>query len=409
MKKSNLTNQISFLRIRYWFLFTLIVAGCGEETPPSDTPTLTDHKVQTVEVVNPEIRSFTSEIEITGSARPNQMVMVHAMESGFVKSVYRDIGDFVSTGQILAEMENPELMQQLTRIKADLLMARADLDQTKAEMIKMDALERAKQSHYQRIQAIADKTPSLTTLQELEQAHADAESASANVLASRAILESINTRIEAANSILQIMEVRVGLLHIRAPFSGIISARYIDKGAAIQSGMSNTGATALFEIQDLNPIRLTIPVPESDAVLVKAGIVVEVTFPELAGPSFDARVSRTAKALDPASGTMRVEIDLENPNGDILPGMYAKVRIQVNSRNDVLSLPVTAQLVQQDAFFVLEVRDLTVNRVPLRKGIMNREFFEVLNPEISHQSQVIVQGKSLVKPGQQVRPIIKNN
>ncbi len=108
-----------------------------------------------------------------------------------------------------------------------------------------------------------------------------------------------------------------------------------------------------------------------------------------------------------ASKTMQVEIDIDNPSGFIKPGMYAKALMQISRRESVLSLPVTAQWIFQNQPFVLVVKNDKVERIPLRKGLSNKDYVEVLKPEITESSLVIVQGKGLVQPGQIVKPVLK--
>jgi multidrug efflux pump subunit AcrA (membrane-fusion protein) len=105
---------------------------------------------------------------------------------------------------------------------------------------------------------------------------------------------------------------------------------------------------------------------------------------------------------------MQVEIDIDNKQGIIKPGMYAKVLVQSGSRDGVVSLPVTAQWIVQNQAFVLVVNDNKVEKIPLRKGLSNKDYFEVLNPEITESTLVIIQGKGLVQPGQIVKPVLKN-
>ncbi|NDP28496.1 MAG: efflux RND transporter periplasmic adaptor subunit [Flavobacterium sp.] len=200
---------------------------------------------------------------------------------------------------------------------------------------------------------------------------------------------------------------RIGFLSIEAPFSGIITKRFVDKGAMIQSGLNQSNPQALFELQEINPIRLSIPVPGSDAVGIQKGMEVEVTLPELSGKSLMAKVSRISNALDPISKTMRVEIDLENPDGKILSGMYTKVLIQINSRENILSLPMIAKVSHKNEAYILAVVEGKVKRLPIKIGLSNQDYFEVLNDEITSETQVIVQGKGLVKPQQIVEPIVK--
>lgn len=343
-------------------LSTLI--SCNNQEKETEQ-TATNDKIQKVEVVKPEQRSFTAQVLITGTARPNQIVTLYAMESGMLMQMRKDIGDKVKQGEILAALGNPELQQQ---------------------QIKWQAETKAKKANYDRLNSVYEKTPALTNIQMVENAEAEYLSAKAN-------LDAVNNRI--------------GFLNIKAPFSGIITKRFVDKGAMIQSGLSQSNPQSLFELQEINPIRLTIPVPESDAVGIQKGMEVEVTLPELSGKSFMAKVSRTSNVLDPMSKTMQVEIDLENPDGKILSGMYAKVLLQINSRVNILSLPIMAKVSHKNEDYVLAVVDGKVKRLQVKIGLSNQDYFEVLNDEITAETQVIVQGKSLVKPEQIVEPILK--
>jgi len=141
---------------------------------------------------------------------------------------------------------------------------------------------------------------------------------------------------------------------------------------------------------------------------VKVGTEASVVFPELAGKAFTAKVSRISRALNPRSKTMDIEIDIQNKDLDIKPGMYAKVSMQISSRENVLSVPNTALVVYQDDFFVYVVESGTVNRIPIRRGLQNKDFFEILDSEITPNTQIITRGKNLVEPGMKVAAILKS-
>lgn len=324
-----------------------------------------NNKIQSVEVVKPQRRSFITEVLITGTARPNQKVTLYAMESGYVQNIFVDIGDTVRKGEVIAELANPELVRQYEQKKAQL---------------------KAKQSIYERLESIHEKTPAITPLQLVEDAEAEYLSVEASLNA---------------------IKDRMNFLSVKAPFAGKITKRLVDHGALVQSGLTEDNPQGIVELQEISSIRLTVPLPESDIAAIEKGTDVTVTFPELPGESFKAKISRTAGALDPASKTMQVEIDIDNPDGFIKPGMYAKALMQVSRGESVLSLPVTAQWIFQDQPFILVVKNDRVERVHLRKGLSNKDYFEVLNPEITESTLVIVQGKGLVQPGQIVKPVLK--
>lgn len=355
-------------------LFSLLLWSCDNSSKTSEasvgnqaksTSLVENQKIQRVEVVKPGKRKFTGEITITGTAEPNQQVELHAMESGYVKKILKDIGETVRKGEVIAILDNPELYRELEKVKARL---------------------HAKQSAYDRLKGIFEKTPALTTTQSVEEAEAD-------YLAAKSEYDAVTDRIS--------------FLKIKAPFSGIITERFVDDGALVQNGISSSSAKPLVRVQEINPVRVSVPLPESDLASVKKGTEVDVYFPELPGKSFKAKISRTASSLDPASKTMKVEIDIPNPDGMIKPGMYAKAKFTTGGREETLSLPVHALISHKDAYFVLMVQDKQVKQVPLRKGLANKDWFEVLDADISQESLIIIEGKGLVKPGQFVEPVLR--
>lgn len=362
MKKSIYINQFFALAI-----IVALTVSCSTNAKQEnrDSTAFDEVKIQTVEVVKPRKRSFAAQRLITGAAQANRKIVLYAMESGYVESMRKDIGDPVNEGEIIAILKNPELIRQLEN---------------------KQALLGVKKNMYERLKSIYKKTPALTSIHVVE-------SAEANYLS---VMADVN-----------IIQERLAFLKVRAPFSGTITQRFIDKGTLVQSGLTQSDPQGIVELQQLNPIRLTIPVPESDLAIIDKGTEVSVTFPELPEALFNTKVSRTSGALDPASRTMQVEIDIDNPEGLIKPGMYAKVEIQINSSESVASLPVTAQLKYQDKNYLYVVTDDKVSRIPLKKGLSNKDYFEVLNIDISEETKVIIRGKNLVKPGQIVAAILK--
>jgi RND family efflux transporter MFP subunit len=327
----------------------------------------TDAKIQTVEVIHPSTSSFDAEVLVTGTAKANQIVTVYAMESGIITSIIKDIGDYVKKGETIATLSNPEISRRVSELQTAL---------------------NGKKSTYDRLNAIQTSTPALTTLQAVEEA---------------------KTNYLLATEALKSNQDRQRYLTIRAPFNGIITKRFVDKGALIQSGLSQSKPQGVVEIQDINPIRLSVPLAESDIASTKEGMLAKVSFPELANQLFDAKISRTAGVLDGMSKTMDIEIDLNNSKGLIKPGMYAKVLLQNKSRNGVVSLPVTAQSIFKNQPYVLVVNeDNVVEKINLQKGLSNKDYFEVLNAEITAETKVIIQGKGLVKEDDRVNPINKS-
>jgi membrane fusion protein (multidrug efflux system) len=391
-------------------LSLILLLGFGCQNNPAANHTNTEiaasanpSKIQTVGVTSPLVRDFNSSVKITGTAMPNQMVKVFAMENGFVKNISKDIGDYVSKGTVIALLENPELDSKLKESEAHVKMAIANIQKQAAEKNKWEAISTSKKSIYDRLEKTYKNAPNIVLISDVENAKAEYETAIANVLSSEASIAAAKAEKEAMEAMGNAVRSRVNMLRIKAPFSGIITNRFVDNGATVQNGLSSTGSQPIVEVQDLSKIRLTVQVPESDVGSLEKGSEVKISFPELAGDDIIATISRTSNTLDQSSRTMKVEIDLDNQNNKIKPGMYAKVELNAKNRKGVLSLPIAAKKMMDDVPYILMVKNNRVEAIQLEQGLEGRDYFEVLNSGITDQSQIIIQGKNLVKAGQEVK------
>jgi RND family efflux transporter MFP subunit len=344
-------------------LLAFLLLSCSDSENKQSEKTIQTEKNPNVKVVNPQQRSFTSTLQIIGNALANKQVNIHAMEGGFLSELKKDIGDEVQKGDVLAVLNNPELTRELEINKVEKQVAEAN---------------------YLRFKKVIAKTPELTTLQEFEKVEATYLMA--------------NAKYKATTN-------RDSLLSIRAPFSGMITTRNVELGALIQSGINNTNAAALFEIMDMEIIRLTIALPETEVDNISKGMQAEISFTELPGEQFLAQVSRMANAIDNRNKTMKVQLDIPNRNGKIKAGMYANVAIQLQSTGDKISLPNEVLIAIKSEFFIFQVKDGIVKRTLIKKGLSNTHFFEVLSNEINENSKVIVEGKAMVKEGMKVKAI----
>ncbi|HJY64572.1 MAG TPA: efflux RND transporter permease subunit, partial [Ignavibacteria bacterium] len=368
--KSPLAGKLTF--ILFCFIFPLLIAGCGENPGSNqNSEHLSQNKSRNepiVLVANPVNHQFNTSLQISGTTKPNQEVKLYAMTNGFLNRLNVDIGSFVKEGQTLAVLENPELLRDKEKLDAEL---------------------KAKQSIYERLKNVYDKTPQLTTIAEVEKSEAEYES-------TRAQLDAVL--------------LQISYLNIKAPFSGVITNRFVDKGAVIQSGLNNSNATPLFEIQDLQTIRLQVDIPETDAALIDKNTKAEITFPELPSAKYSAKVSRIAYGLNEATRTMKIEIDIQNndlsqrdPFGKIRSGMYAKVEIQRSGHKDVLSVPNEAIGNIKGQSFVYVVKDGIVKKVDVKTGIQDDKFTELLTANCEASDKVVVRGKEFCFDGATVK------
>jgi len=336
--------------------FTILVVSCSQEVEKENI----DVKMPTVKVVHPELKSFNSTLRIIGNAKANKEVDLYAMESGVIIRIKKDIGDKVNKGDVLAVLENPELSRQL-------IIHKAEMEVT--------------QSNYLRLKSVYDKTPELTTITDFENVEATYKIAKAKYES------TIN---------------RTSLLTIKAPFSGLITQRNIEIGDLVQNSLNSSSSIPLFQIMDMDIIRLIIDLPETEADNISVGMNAVITFPELVGKEFSVKVSRMANIIDNTSKTMEVQIDIPNKTHVIKAGMYAEVNLQLKSDGEKLSLPNESVIAVKSEFFVYKVTDGVVQKILIKKGLSNNQFFEINSDEIISSDNIIIEGKALVKDGMSV-------
>ncbi len=331
-----------------------------EKTHASGPDKTTVPSVPVVRVVQPERRSFEGSITLTGTAMANRKVHVYALEAGQVRRMLTDIGKQVKQGQLLAVLSNPEVSRMYEMVKVALEYARKD---------------------YERLKGIHEQTPDLISIREVEKAEAQYKMKEAE-------LAKISSR--------------MAQLRIRAPFAGIVTKRYVDKGALVQNSLQTAHATPIVDILDAGTIRLTVYLPEADVPYIHVGSVVRIHFPELGDEVIAAKVTRSSGALDPASKNMTVEIDLQNKAHKIKPGMFARVEFLLNTGNEVLSLPQESLVLKNDANYVYVVKDGYARLVEIKKGLEDKAYFQVISG-VTEGDKVVVKGKNTISDGQKVQ------
>ena len=346
-------------------LLPLLAVACAPAgNTEEDTSKAASKGAPFVEVVKPSKIEYTTSLDITGNLVANQEVMVHAMEGGALTDLRVDIGDVVRSGAVLATMSNPPLVHELN-------MARAEMG--------------AKESAFNRLDSIYKNTPELTRVDDFEQAQGAYESAKAQVSG---------------------LESRVSFLSVKAPFDGVITKRFVDKGSMIQSAIDNTSAAALFEIKDLNTLRLVVEFPESDLRFISDSTRVQIEFPEVPGMEMELEVSRMSNALNPMSKTMRVEFDIDN-SGSLGPGMYANVHVPLQSDENALSVPIMALTADKKGKYLYKVTDGVAKKIKVGLGLEDEKFIEVITDELTENDLVVVQGKTLISDGLTVQAKMK--
>lgn len=277
-----------------------------------------------VAVIAPKVLASDRAIVLPGSVQPLEETIIYARANGYTRRWLGDIGDKVKEGQLLAEIDTPELDQELEQARAQLAQAKAAIGQSVANRdFSKSTLERYKQL-----------TPAgLASQQDLDQRKAQSLVDEANVTVSEA-----NANAQEAN-IRRLTQLK-SFARVVAPFDGAITQRMIERGALVTSG----NATPLFKIAAVDPMRVFIQVPQDVAPSVQTSAPAKVSVREYPNHPFDGTVWRVAGALDSTTRTMNTVVRIPNPKGELLAGMYAQVSLTLPTPHRVLEIPATALL-----------------------------------------------------------------
>ncbi len=291
--------------------------------------------IPSVNVIYPSASSLSSEIALPGNTQAFIDAPIYSRTSGYLKDWYFDIGAHVRKGQLMAVIETPELDQQLQVAQADLKSAQANLD-----------LANTTSTRYQNLL----KTNSVSK-QETDVAVSDAAAKKAAVDASTANVR----RLEQLQSFEKVY----------APFDGIVTARNTDIGRLISAGQ-NTTAQELFHLAAIGKLRVYVAVPEAYSSAIKVGAKATLTLDEFPGRTFEGTIARNSNAIDQATRTLNVEVDVDNPKAELLPGAYVFVHFKVPEHSTGLMLPSNTLLFRSEGLRVGVVRDGHVQLVPVK-------------------------------------------
>lgn len=302
------------------------------------------------EVLRPKRIDEATEIDLPGSVQPLSDTVVYARAQGYVKRWLVDLGDRVEAGQLLAEIETPELDQQLDQ-------ARAELQQTEAKLQQARANRDLAETSLARYKAL--RPAGVASQQELDQRGAQALVDAANVAAAEAAVA-----VQRAN--LRRLSQLKAFAAVHAPFAGLITRRSIDVGALVAAG----NATPLFSLVATDPVRVLTDVPQDVATSVRVDMKAGVRVREYPGRRFEGTIARAAGALDANTRTMRTEIRVPNPDHLLLTGMYAEVSLPLARAHPVFEVPATSVITDQHGVRVAVVEG---DRLRLRPVVIDRD------------------------------------
>jgi membrane fusion protein, multidrug efflux system len=313
---------------------------------------------QTADLVPVVSKPIARSVELPGEIHPFLTVSLHAKVPGYVDRILVDRGSMVDQGQLLAELSAPELAAQIAE-------AQAKVQQSESDRLQAEAQLAAAQSTYERLKKAAE-TPGAVAGNDLIQAQKQVEAAEAMVYSRQQARQAA----EAAAKAQQDLQA---YLRITAPFDGIVTERLVHPGALV-----GPADPALLVIQQISKLRLVVAVPEEYAGGIVQGAKVAYHVPAYPERTYGGTVARVAHALDPATRTMPVELDVDNPDRSLAPGMYPAVKWPVRQSRPGLFVPRTSVVATTERTFVIRDQNGRAEWVDVRKGAPEGDLVEVL-------------------------------
>jgi RND family efflux transporter MFP subunit len=345
-------------------------------------------------------------LTIAAEFRPFQEIEVHAKVAGFVKAIGVDVGDRVRAGQLLATLEVPELRDELRQDEAAVKRASEEINRAQADLERAQSAHEVAHLSATRLANVMKARPNLVAQQDIDEASGRDRVAEAQVATAQAALAAAREQLEIAKAAQSKAQTLFDYAQITAPFAGVITHRYADTGAMIQAGTSSqTQAMPLVRLSENDRLRLVIPVPESAVSRVHLGQRVEVTVQSLR-KTVSGTVSRFADRLDTDTRTMRVEVDVNNANLELVPGMYADASLALDQASNVVVAPVLAiDHTETGARVMIVNRQGQLESRTVTLGLETADRVEV-KTGLADGDVVVIGSRAQLKPGTVVAPKI---
>jgi membrane fusion protein, multidrug efflux system len=342
-----------------------------------------------VTTVEPERRPGVEAITLPASVEPIEKATLYAKVSGYVQWIRVDKGDRVKKGEVLAQLEVPE-------VEKEYQSAQAAVAESQAEYERAETEANLKKVTYQRTQGVRDSEPTVVSPQEVDVARAAFETAAGNARLAKAHLDK-------ARAELGKLRVLAEFAKVTAPFDGVVTERFVDPGALIQAGANSSGSPVV-SVAKTDQMRVYISVPEVDVARITRGLAAQVRLDALPGRQLTGKVTRFADAVDPQSRTMKTEIDLPNPDHRILPGMFGTVTLAISTDPSAMFLP--DQCVRQDSAgnkFVYAVEGGLIRKVTIQTGQDNGTVTQVF--ELRREQAIVLSDGYNLQEGTPVKAV----
>ena len=331
----------------------------------------TENAVLTVVTAKPQLSDAGNELVLPGIVQAYVESPIYARTNGYVRIWYTDIGARVHKGQLLAEIETPEVDRELAQARADLDTAQANFALSKITNDRWQGLLKT--------QAVSKQ---------------DADNRAGDEAAKTAMVESARQNVQRLSDL-------ESFKRVLAPFDGVVTARNTDVGYLINAGQSPN--TELFRVADIHKLRIYAQVPEAYAAVTETGLKAQLHFAERPGKTYDADTVRTSNALDPTARTLQVELQLDNRESQLFPGSYTEIHFKLPSSTDTLRLPANTILFRSDGLQVAVVENQ--DTIKIKKVVQGRDFgktVEILTG-VDPTDAVVVNPPDSINDGMHVR------
>ena len=381
-------------------LFLAALSGCS----PSQNVRAGAVPAVTVGVAPITRKPIFRQLTLSSELVPFQEIDVFAKESGYVKEIYVDYGTRVKAGQLMAVLEIPELQVQIKQDEDAVQSASDQVMHAQNNIKRLEEEQKVYHLEFTRLKAVSDKQPGLVAQQELDDKEGIDLAAQSRIEEAKATMQGTEGQLDAAKAKEERDQVLFNYSKITAPFEGVVTQRYANLGTLMQAGTSSaTNVLPLVRLSQDDKFRLVIPVPESYVKYIRIGDPVQVRVTSL-DKVFPGKVSRFSTDVNEETRTMHTEVDVENPNHVLLPGLYAEATLDLERRNDALVVPLQAvnQSGNQTMVFVVDATN-HLREPAVKLGLQTPGEGEVLEG-LSEGDKVVVSDRSGLKAGMLVKP-----
>ena len=374
--------------------------GCGSrEADPVASESGREGTIQVdVQVVAPVRQEMTRRIKLPASVAAFETTTLLSKVSGYLSRIDVDIGDSVSSGEVIARVDVPELLDELDEAEAELEAKHADRTTAEAELESALAELGLRQITHERIQAVRSEEPDVMPQQTLDEARAEFELAKAAVEVGKSRIKQIEGTIKRVRASIKRLQTLIGFSEIRAPFDGVVTQRHVDPGTLLQAETSSRAVQRIVTLASIDRVRVRVDVPESEVPFVQVGDPITVTVDSMPGRVFNGSVTRFSGALDASTRTMRTEIDLPNPELKLRPGMYGRAVLSLDTKADTITIPADALRVDGEATYVYCIVDGHARRFDVKTAIGDGVVLEVTHG-LEGDERVVVSARGPIADG----------